>query len=73
MTLILLLLRAAPFLSGADRLSLDEDAIGGERRAPPDDAEEDESGKPHQSQRDRVRPAAAEAGGPRRQQTHLPR
>lgn len=39
--------RPAPVLFGPDRLSLDANALRSQRWAQPDDAEEDEPGKPH--------------------------
>lgn len=62
-----------PLLAGSDRLAADANALGGQRRAAPHDATEDEPGEPHPRQRDWVCPAAAKAGGARRQQTHLSR
>lgn len=55
-----------PLLTGPDRLAADANALGGQRRAAPHDAAEDEPGEPHPRQRDRVCPASAEAGGARR-------
>lgn len=65
--------RPPSVLSGSDRLPPDADALCGQRWAPPDDAEEDEPREPYPCQWDRICPAAAEACGPRCQQTDLSR
>lgn len=65
--------RPASVLSGPDWLSPDANALCSQRWAQPDDAEEDEPGKPYSCQWDRVCPTAAEARGSCRQQTNLPR